>query len=249
MRIIISPAKKMKVDVDSLEPTAQPALLDKSRQLANWMRDLPFARQKELWECSDAIARESARQFAEMNLAAAATAALLAYDGIQYTYMAPAVFEDGQLAYVQDHLRILSGFYGVLRPMDAVVPYRLELKTKGAPSPARNLYEFWGSDIYEAVMSGNADRTVVNLASKEYSRAVERWLRPGDRFVTCVFSQLEGQRVMQKGVYAKMARGEMVRYMASVGAAEPEVMRAFDWSGYRFDPERSTDDTYVFVKG
>ena len=89
---------------------------------------------------------------------------------------------------------------------------------------------------------------LVNLASKEYSKAVERYLQPSDRYITCVFGEFEGGRVVQKGVYAKMARGEMVRYLASMHAEAPEQMRGFSWSGYAFDEGRSTDDTYVFVR-
>lgn len=248
MRIVIAPAKKMDAGHDSLECAGLPAFLDRAGELRDWVRGMSPAQQKSLWKCSDAIAERSAGQFGRMDLEAAQTPALLAYDGIQYAYMAPAVFEDGQVDYVQEHLRILSGFYGVLRPLDAVVPYRLEMQAKGAPGEARDLYEYWGDAIYREVMRGNGDRTVLNLASREYSRAVERHLRPGDRLVTCVFGELVDGRVAQKGVYAKMARGEMVRYLASVGAESPGRAQGFDWSRYRFDEGRSGEDRYVFVR-
>jgi len=89
---------------------------------------------------------------------------------------------------------------------------------------------------------------LVNLASKEYSKAIERHLQPEDTYVTCVFGELEGDRVVQKGVYAKMARGEMVRYLASLQAEEPEQMKGFSWSGYAFDERRSSNLQYVFVR-
>ena len=136
------------------------------------------------------------------------TPALLSYDGIQYTYMAPAVFEDGQYDYVQDHLRILYGFYGVVKPLDGVVPYRLEMQAKAAVSGCKNLYDFWDDSLYWEVIDDS--RIIVNLASKEYSRCIEKYLRPDDRYITCNFGELEGNKVVQKGVYAKMARGEMV---------------------------------------
>ena len=248
MRIIISPAKKMAVNADSLRCAGPPALLDRAGELLGWIRGMSPAEQKALWKCSEAIAERSAAQFEGMDLGQACTPALLAYDGIQYTYMAPAVFEDGQVDYVQEHLRILSGFYGALRPLDGVAPYRLEMQAKGALGDSPDLYAFWGDAIYREVMRGNGDRTVLNLASKEYSRAVERHLQPGDRFVTCVFGELEGGRVAQKGVYAKMARGEMVRYLAGIGAERPEQAQGFDWSRYRFDEARSDGETYVFTR-
>ena len=172
--------------------------------------------------------------------------ALLAYDGIQYTYMAPAVFEDGQFDYVQEHLRILSGFYGVVKPMDGVVPYRLEMQAKAAVAGHKNLYDFWGGDLYREVLGGS--RIIINLASKEYSKCIEKYLRPEDRYITCVFGEPQGNKIVQKGVYAKMARGEMVRFMAGIQAEEPEQMKAFSWSGYHFDDDRSSDTEYVFIR-
>ena len=248
MRIIISPAKKMVVDTDSFACSDLPAFVDDAETLAAWVRGLSYDQQKELWACSDAIAQESVQWFAGMDLRRNLTPALLAYDGIQYTYMAPAVFEDGQFDWVQDHVRILSGFYGVLRPFDGVVPYRLEMQAKVRLGDAANLYAYWGPRIYEAVMQGNDDRVLVNLASKEYSKAVEKHLQPADTYLTCIFGELAGDKVVQKGVYAKMARGEMVRYLAGVQATGPESLKDFAWSGYAFDPSRSDDVTYVFVR-
>jgi cytoplasmic iron level regulating protein YaaA (DUF328/UPF0246 family) len=165
--------------------------------------------------------------------------------------MAPAVFEDGQYAYVQEHLRILSGFYGVVRPMEGVVPYRLEMQAKAAVNGTRSLYEFWGDDLYREVMdreTAGDRRVLINLASKEYSKCIEKYLRPEDRFITCIFGELEKGKVVQKGVYAKMARGEMVRYMASINALQPEQIQNFDKDGYSFDPERSSGTEYCFLR-
>ena len=174
------------------------------------------------------------------------TPAILSYDGIQYTYMAPAVFEDGQYDYVQEHLRILSAFYGVVRPMDGVVPYRLEMQAKAAVGGHRNLYDFWGDSLYREVTDDS--RIIINLASREYSRCIEKYLQPDDRFITCVFGEEEKGRIVQKGVYAKMARGQMVRYMAANAITEPEQIKAFDWSGYRFREDLSSDAEYVFAR-
>lgn len=246
MRIIISPAKKMVVDTDTVAPQDLPVFVERAEELRDWLRGLSYAELKTLWRCSDAIVRQNAERLAHMDLRRGLTPALVAYDGIQYTYMAPTVFDQGQLAWVQEHLRMLSGFYGVLRPMDGVVPYRLEMQAKAAVGGCANLYDYWGDALYREVM--DESRVLVNLASKEYSKAVERYLQPADRYVTCVFGELEGGRVVQKGVYAKMARGEMVRYLASVQATGPDAMREFAWSGYAYDEGRSTETTLVFVR-
>ena len=246
MRIIISPAKKMRVETDLMGYSSLPVFLEKTNTLKKWIQDLSYEEQKKLWECNDSIAEENSKRFAAMDLEKDLTPALLAYDGIQYTYMAPAVFEDGQFDYVQDHLRILSGFYGVLKPMDGVVPYRLEMQAKAKVAGTKNLYEFWADLLYHEVM--DESRILINLASKEYSRCIERCLQKNDRYITCVFGELEKGKVIQKGVYAKMARGEMVRFMAGMQALDPVTIKEFCWSGYSFDESRSSENEYVFIR-
>ena len=232
MRIIISPAKQMRTDTDTFDCTDVPVFMEKTAVLKDWIRGLSYPEQKKLWACNDKIAGQNAERFAHMDLHRNLTPALLSYDGIQYTYMAPAVFEDGQFDYVQEHLRILSGFYGVVKPMDGVVPYRLEMQAKAAVAGHKNLYDFWGDDLYREVMDDS--RVLINLASKEYSKCIEKYLQAGDRYITCV--------------YAKMARGEMVRFMAGIQAEEPEQIKAFSSGGYHFDESRSTDTEYVFLR-
>ena len=245
MRIIIAPAKKMTSEA-ALAYQDLPVFIDRAERLRDWIRALSYAEQKRLWACSDAIAEQNAERFEHMDLRSNLTPALLAYDGIQYTYMAPAVFEDGHLGYVQEHLRILSGFYGVLKPFDGVVPYRLEMQATAAVDGFANLSVFWGASLYREVIDESS--TIVNLASKEYSKAIEKHLEPGDTFITCVFGEIENGKVVQKGVYAKMARGEMVRYLASTQAEDPEQIKGFNWSDYAFDETRSTDTSFVFIR-
>ena len=246
MKIIISPAKQMKINTDLFACNELPVFMDRAEILKDWICSLTYEEQKALWACSDKIAQQNAERFANMDLRKDLTPALLSYDGIQYTYMAPAVFEDGQYEYVQEHLRILSGFYGVVRPMDGVVPYRLEMQAKAAAAGSKNLYEFWGDSLYREVR--DSSRVIINLASKEYSKCVEKYLEPEDRFITCVFGEPAKGKLVQKGVYAKMARGEMVRFMAGIHAESPEQMKDFNWSGYCYDDDRSSDTEYVFVR-
>lgn len=176
----------------------------------------------------------------------AATPALLAYDGIQYKYMAPQVFETGYFDYVQRHVRILSGLYGVLRPLDAVAPYRLEMQARLCTPRGKNLYEFWGERLARQVLEGES--LLIDLASDEYARAVRRHLPPGTRCIKCVFGQLSGEKVVEKGVYVKMARGAMVRWMAENSVHSPAQLSAFCEQGYRFCPARSSETEYVFLR-
>lgn len=242
MKIIISPAKKMNVDTDTLAPLGLPVFLEETEQLMEWMRRLSLAEAKALWKCNDRIAEQNYRRFQEMDLRRNLTPAVIAYEGIQYQYMAPSVFGGAETEYIQEHLRILSGFYGVLKPFDGVVPYRLEMQAKA--SEAGDLYRFWGEKLYRET----ADEVILNLASKEYSRCIEKYLRPENLFLTVTFGELIGGKVKQKGTFAKMARGEMVRYLAENQVEEPQGIKGFDRLDYHFAEELSTETEYVFLK-
>ena len=246
MRIIISPAKKMNVREDILNYRNLPVFLEETDRIMDWMKSLSLEEAKALWGCNEKLAKQNFERFAKMELRRRLTPAILSYEGIQYQYMAPAVFENQMLAYVQEHLRILSGFYGVLKPLDGVTPYRLEMQAKAKVDGAGDLYDFWGDRLYREVLDDS--HIIINLASKEYSKCIEKYLLPKDRFITCIFGELSNGKVVQKGTYAKMARGEMVRFMAENNISEPEDMKQFNRLGYRFVDHLSTDMEYVFIK-
>lgn len=254
MRIIISPAKKMRTDVDYPEPAGLPVFLEKSEYLLGVLRAMSYDQLKKLWACNDEIAGQNAERLRTMELRGkggaqggfgALAAALVSYDGIQYQYMAPQVFPDAYYDYVQEHLRILSGFYGIVKPLDAVTPYRLEMQARLQTDRARNLYEFWGDSLYRELTQD--DHVILNLASYEYSKIIEKYLTSEDTFVTCIFGQMIDGRVREKGVYVKMARGEMVRYLAEIGARSPEDAKGFDRLGFTYREDLSDSDRYVFI--
>lgn len=247
MRIIISPAKKMIVDTDSFPPEGLPAFLPRTERLLSALRSMSPAALQALWKCNDAIAALNVERLASMDLNRSLTPAILSYEGIQYRYMAPTVFETGQLDYIRDRLRILSGFYGLLRPFDGVTPYRLEMQAKLAVDGCRDLYAFWDGTLAEALAAETG--LVVNLASKEYSKAVEPHLPASVRFLTCTFGEEKDGKILEKGTACKMARGQMVRWMAEHGADRAEDLRNFDGLGYAFSPAHSTESNFVFLKG
>ena len=160
--------------------------------------------------------------------------------------MAPSVFENSQFEYVQNHLRILSAFYGVLKPLDGVTPYRLEMQAKVGIGDAKNLYEYWGDMLYCSVIDNS--RIIINLASKEYSKSIEKYLTLRDKYITIVFCELSGDKLVTKGTYAKMARGEMVRFMAENSIENPEDIKKFDRLGYAFRYDLSSDTEYIFER-
>ena len=160
--------------------------------------------------------------------------------------MAPSVFEDMQLEYVQNHLRILSAFYGALKPMDGVTPYRLEMQAKIRIGDSKNLYEYWGDLLYRSVIDDS--RIIINLASKEYSKCIEKYLSDKDKYITVTFCEQSGDKLVTKGTYAKMARGEMVRYMAEKEIENPADVQTFDRLGYNFRRDLSSEIEYVFER-
>ena len=246
MRLIISPAKKMKVDTDSFPCHRLPAFLPQTQEILARLQTMSGQELKSLWKCSDKIALLNQQRLACMDLHRMLTPAILAYEGIQYQYMAPGVFNQEVLAYVEEHLRILSGFYGLLRPFDGVTPYRLEMQAKLAVSGAKDLYAYWGDTLAKAL--SRETRVIVNLASKEYSRCIAAYLPPEVTLITCIFGEVKDGTVVEKGTLCKMARGEMVRYLAQVQGKTPEQMKAFDRLGYQFRPDRSDEITYVLCK-
>lgn len=247
MRIIIAPAKKMNVDTDSFAPDSLPQFLAETEQIKAALQGLSPQELQKLWKCNDAIAQLNVERLRTMDLRRCLTPAILAYEGIQYQYMAPGVFETEHLAYIREHLRILSGFYGLLRPFDGVTPYRLEMQAKLSVGGQKDLYAFWGGRLARQLASETD--FVLNLASKEYSRAVEPHLPPSVRFLTCTFGEVKDGKVLEKGTMCKMARGQMVRWLAENNITEPGEIRAFGDLDYRFSPDYSTENNNVFIKG
>ncbi len=246
MKIIISPAKKMNENTDLFEINALPEFIDDARILMREIQSLTLEEAKALWKCNDKLAALNYRRFQDMDLQKTLTPALMSYQGLQYQHMAPEVFTDLELSYLAEHLRILSGFYGALKPFDGVTPYRLEMQAGLSVKGCRNLYEFWEKRLYLSLL--DEDRTIINLASKEYSKCVEAYITPEDRFIHVEFGELAEGKVRQKGTLAKMARGEMVRYMAENHICSPQEMREFQALGFSYCKELSSQVKYVFLK-
>ena len=233
MQIIISPAKKMRVDTDSMEAGELPVFLEETGKLLQKLRSFHRGELQGLFRANDQITEENFQRYSSMDLKKGQTPAVLSYVGLQYQYMAPQVFTGKQWAYVRKHLWILSGFYGMLQARLSV-------------GEAKDLYGFWGDKLYRELV--REDKVILNLASREYSKVIEPYLEPDVRYVTCVFGSLQNGKVKVKGTEAKMARGEMVRWISKRQIDRPEEVRAFDGLGYSYSPERATEKEYVFLK-
>ena len=246
MKIVLSPAKKMNINLDTLESMGLPMFIDRSTEILAWLKGKSKDELKELWKCNDKIVEQNVRRLENMDLYHRLTPAILSYEGIAYQYMAPVVFEDGHFDYVQKHLRILSAFYGSLKPMDGVTPYRLEMQAKPRIGNTKNLYEYWGDLLYKDVRDESG--IIINLASKEYSKSIEKYLSAEDTYITITFCELVNGRLVTKGTYAKMARGEMVRYMAENGIENPVEIKCFNRLGYIYRDDLSSETEYVFER-
>ncbi len=245
MKIILSPAKKMRVNTDDFAVHNLPLYMDQTKLILAWLQAQSSEQLQKLWKCNDAIAQLNIERLRNMDLYHGLTPAVMSYDGIAFQYMAPEIMERSQLDYLEDHLCILSAFYGVLRPFDGVTPYRLEMQAKAAIG-CRDLYAFWNRLLYEAVRDESG--IIINLASKEYSKCIQNYLQPEDHMIDITFCEMVKGKLSTKGTYAKMARGEMVRYMAEYRVESPEQLWNFDRLGYIYREDLSSEEEYIFER-
>ncbi|MCD1597673.1 peroxide stress protein YaaA [Rheinheimera aquimaris] len=254
MLLLVSPAK----DLD-FQPLAkpvnvtQPAMLAQSRQLADICKGLTPADLSSLMHISDKLAGLNAARFAQWQLPFTeqnAKAALFAFNGDVYQGLDAGSLTDDDIAYAQQHLRILSGLYGVLRPLDLMQPYRLEMGTKLANPHGKDLYAFWQNSITEQLnqqLSALKTDIVVNLASQEYFKAVKPKLLQG-RLISPVFKDFKNGQYKIISFFAKKARGLMARYIIEQRLSTAEQMKGFDLAGYQYSAEQSSADEPVFLR-
>lgn len=236
----------MIIDTDTFE-TSSPKFLEQTKIIKQKLQNLSDEQLQKIWKCSDSIAKTNIQRLQTMNFDTATTPAILAYEGLQYKHMGASVFSTDEFAYLDRHLRILSGFYGILKPLDGVVPYRLELQAKLEVGGSKDLYAFWGDKIANELLSQSD--TIINLASKEYSKAITPYLNQNTKFITCTFAELKNEKLIEKGTMCKMARGEMVRFMAQNNVESLDGVKAFDVMGYKFSESYSNENNLVFIKG
>lgn len=275
LQVIISPAKQMRAAQDAFAPRSIPPFPKATerlrRELLHIEREQGADGLKALWRVNDKLLEQNIKrlhayvpvvdeaQLDDLVVARAASPAVFSYVGIQYQSLAPEVLDLDGLAWLQDHLWVLSGFYGCARPFDAVQPYRLEMGAKLVVDGVRDLYAFWGDRIARAIEraatgpseasapaaaahalaapSTHAPATIINLASVEYAKAVLPHVAPSTQVVTCVFGEdLRNGKPVQRATPSKIARGSMVRWMAEHQVESANDLERFA-VGYRHVPE------------
>lgn len=246
MIAILSPAKKVRMfQTDSM--ACRPVFLEAAVEIVEALRRFASWQLESLLMTSPGIAMDAFLQYRAFDPAQPGTPAMYAYQGLVYRHLAPSDFTEADCAFANEHLRILSAVYGLLRPMDAILPCRLEMQCKLPVGGSKNLYDFWGSRLYQALSLPR--QPIVNLASEEYAKAVRRWLLPSDDFIDVVFLAWYKGKQKVLPAWAKMARGQMARYLIKNRLEYPEQLQQFDYDGYAYVPELSYHNRYVFVKG
>ena len=263
LQVVISPAKQMRTAQDAFDVWGIPPFAHQTARLHQALlgveREDGAAGLQALWNVSDRLLTTcldtlhefmpvlSDSDLADPDFARRISPAVMSYHGIQYQSMAPEVMDSAQLAWLQDHLWILSGLYGCVRPFHAVEPYRLEMGAKLAVDDARDLYAFWSDKLARAIAPAGSNTTIVNLASVEYAKAVLPHLAGDATAVTCLFGEgIRNGKPIQRSTASKKARGSMVRWMAENKVEDVSGLTAFD-VGYRHLPELSNKNTLVFL--
>lgn len=254
MLLVVSPAKNLDYQsaLPEVSPT-QPRLMEQTKALIDTCKHLSPADLSALMGISDKLATLNAERFNSFTFPFNpdnARPAMFAFNGDVYSGLDAASLQDDAIAFAQSHLRILSGLYGLLRPLDLMQPYRLEMGTKLQTAEAKSLYEFWDMNITELLeqdLSAQGDDVLVNLASNEYFSSIKK--KALDAFViTPQFKDEKNGKYKIISFYAKKARGLMARYVIENKLTEPAQLKHFDVAGYVFDKEESTATDYVFKR-
>lgn len=252
MLVVISPAKSLDMDPVQVRAT-RPSYQNDAVRLAKTVRNLTLAQLKDLMSISDDLARlnrDRFKAFAAEPAADAVKPAALAFNGDTYQGLEAKTLSEDDLSWAQDHLGILSGLYGLLRPLDAIQPYRLEMGSKLKTRRGGSLYDYWGDTIAKA-LNARADQvgtdTLINCASQEYFGAVDRKALKL-RVITPSFMEVKDDRPRIVSFFAKRARGAMARFIIENRLTHPDQIKDFTSGGYAYDPDISSEQTWVFAR-
>ncbi len=250
MLIVISPAKTLDYSHPEYNRHTQPDFPAEVKDLVGVLREKSATQISKLMHLSESLATlntERYQTFTETFSPDNSKQALLAFKGEVYAKMEADSFSDADLEFAQQHLRILSGLYGLLKPLDLIQPYRLEMGTKLKTKKGNSLYDYWGTKISKALNAASQGRMVVNLASQEYFKAVDKKTLQMP-VITIHFKEHKEGSYQVVGVFAKQARGLMSRYAIQNRITDPEQLKVFHEDGYEFAERLSSAQDWVFVR-
>ncbi len=254
MLIVLSPAKKLDFETKPVTTKyTQPELLEHSVELVEQLKNMTIEQLIKILNVSYGLAELNLQRFQQWKPPFSldnAKQAILTFNGDVYEGLDAKSFTDEDFEFAQKHLRIISGLYGVLRPLDLIQAYRLPMGTKLVNSRGKNLYQFWG-DIITETLNRTLDefgyKYLINLASNEYFKAIKPE-KLNAKIITPVFKENKNGTYRVVSFYAKKARGMMSRYAILNRLENPEDLKNFDMAGYKFEPSQSTEDKYVFIR-
>jgi len=254
MLAIVSPAKKLNFDTPQIDiATTTPVFSKQANELAAVAKKLSRDDLRQMMKISDKLADLNYRRFQDFanNPNSDQTKqAVLAFAGDTYTGLDAASFDDEDLAFAQNHFRILSGLYGLLSPLDAIQPYRLEMGRKLKTKAGETLYDYWGSKVAELIDQQLADhksKTVVNLASQEYFKVIDQ-TELNARVLNIIFKEQRGNDLKIISFLAKKARGSMARYIIKNRIIGTQALKDFNTGGYEFQSKMSDDNNWMFTR-
>lgn len=250
MLIVISPAKTLDLSDTSVEYHTRPDFKKEIKELVSIMKKKKPDDIKALMHVSDNLAELNYaryKQFEDEFSVENSKQALLAFKGDVYTKIDVDNFSDADFKFAQAHLRILSGLYGLLKPLDLIQPYRLEMGVKLANKKGKDLYTFWGDKLATALDQASGEGYLINLASQEYFKAVTR-SRLKSKVITPVFKEYRNGDYKIIGLFAKQARGMMTDYAIRNRITDPEQLKLFNGEGYEYSDRLSSEEEWIFVR-
>jgi cytoplasmic iron level regulating protein YaaA (DUF328/UPF0246 family) len=250
MLAVISPSKTQDFnpsDIDTHTHTRQMAESEALVKLLKMKNQADIAQLMSISEKLSALNFERFQTFKTPFTLTSAKQALLAFKGDVYNGIDAPSFDTQDLAFAQNTVRMLSGLYGVVRPLDLIAPYRLEMGTRLATNKGKNLYEFWGNKISK-ILNEDESETLINLASNEYFKGIDKKTLNA-KITNIAFKEFKNDQYKIIGIYAKRARGLMVNYMIKNRLTNPESLKAFNLEGYQFNRPMSDEHTWVFTRG
>ena len=243
MRIIISPAKNMR-DYQSLNIKIDtPIFIDKAKNILSKLKTLSKSELTALWKCNSKMVDALYEDLHSTNLNQDLIPTIFRYDGLVYKNINPSTFYKSELDYINKNLRIISGVYGVLKPFDGIIKYRLEMQARLKIDNFNNLYDYWGDSLYKEIL--DESHIIINLASKEYSKCIAPYLDKKDKFITIAFMEKCGNKYISKNTYSKIARGLMVNYLVKNNITNIGAIKNFNQDGYTFNKELSSENLFV----
>ncbi len=255
MIVILSPAKRLNFEMPNIAGNHTiPSFMEESEELVEHLKKFSARKLQKLMNINDNLAGSNYERYQnwspEFN-EEVAKPAILAFRGDVFLGMDPQSYEKGDFDFAQDHVRILSGLHGILKPLDLIRPYRLEMGTQLKVGKSKNLYDFWGEKITNSILGTKAyqrDQTIINLASKEYFSSVKTDSIQG-RVIEPAFKEFKNGTYRPVHIFMKRARGMMTSFIVKNKIQDPEELKLFNWEGYEYNDRQTQGDQWVFTRG